>query len=162
MKNNLILTRKKVQAILRRMALQIIENNLDEAIALVGVDKGGRELANEIANYLEAIAKIDAKTYTLTLDKIDPLNHPIDFDGNLNELHGKSVILCDDVLNSGKTLAYGLTTLLSQSLSKVETAVLILRSHSKYPIYANYKGYELSTTINEHVTVVPGEGVYLD
>jgi len=47
-------------------------------------------------------------------------------------------------------------------VNKVETAVLVLRTHGRFPIYANYKGYELSTTIKEHVEVRPGGGVYLN
>ena len=76
-------------------------------------------------------------------------------------MDGKTVILCDDVLNSGRTLAYSLTKLLTLKVKKVETAVLVLRTHGRFPIYANYKGYELSTTIKEHVEVRPGDGVYL-
>jgi pyrimidine operon attenuation protein/uracil phosphoribosyltransferase len=83
-------------------------------------------------------------------------------DGDLNEITKYPIILCDDVLNTGKTLAYSLSKFLSWEVKKIETAVLILRSYSQFPIYATYKGYQLSTTINEHVNVVPGEGVFLN
>jgi len=95
------------------------------------------------------------------LDKENPLDSEILIDGNESDLDQKRIILCDDVLNSGKTLAFSLSKLLSLNVKKVETAVLVLRTHGRFPIYANYKGYELSTTIKEHVEVRIGEGVYL-
>jgi len=161
MNKNLILPQAKVDQIIQRIAYQILENNMDEDVVLVGVDSGGRKLADQINDTLKVISGRPSSCYTINLDKEDPLINDIEIDGNLSDLEGKSVILCDDVLNSGRTLAYSLTKLLSLKVNKVETAVLVLRTHGRFPIYANYKGYELSTTIKEHVEVKPGEGVFL-
>ncbi len=156
-----ILTKEKVDQIIRRIAYQIHENNMNGDIVLVGVDVGGKTLADHIGKILCRISGKDPLCYLLSIDKDDPLSKEITIDGYLNDLKGKTVILCDDVLNSGKTLAYSLSKLLTVSVKKLETAILVLRSHSKFPIYANYKGYELSTTINEHVEVRLDDGVYL-
>ena len=134
---------------------------MDNEIVLVGVDSGGRKFADLIGHHLSQIAKLKPLSFTLTIDKVNPLSKDIDIDGSLDQLEGKSVVLCDDVLNSGKTLAYSLSKILSVKVKKVETAVLVMRSHSLFPIYANYKGYELSTTINEHVKVDLSKGVFL-
>ena len=161
MSNNQILTSSKVDQIIQRMAYQIYENNMGEKIALIGVDHGGRQLAESIDSTLTEISGKKSSCYTILLDKENPLSKEISLDAYVSELEGKSVILCDDVLNTGRTLAYSLSKLLSLKVKKVETAVLVLRTHGQFPIYANYKGYELSTTINEHVQVIPGEGVFL-
>jgi len=161
MSNNLILTHAKVDQIVQRMAYQIYENNMGGEIALVGVDQGGRSLAENINLTLTEISGKRSSCHTILLDKENPLSKEISFDGSISELEGKSVILCDDVLNTGKTLAYSLSKLLSLNVKKVETAVLVLRTHGKFPIYANYKGYELSTTLNEHVQVIADKGVFL-
>lgn len=162
MSNNQILAQAKVDQIIKRIAYQIHENNMDEQVVLVGVDLGGRKLAEQINKTLQEVAGKSSICHTISLDKENPLNVDILIDGDDANLNGKTVILCDDVLNSGRTLAYSLTKLLTLNVKKVETAVLVLRTHGRFPIYANYKGYELSTTIKEHVEVRPGEGVFLN
>lgn len=161
MSNNQILTQSKVDQIIRRIAYQIYENNMNEDIVLVGVDTGGRQLADQINSTLADIAGKKSICHTISLNKEHPLSKDIQIDGDASDLKKKTVILCDDVLNSGRTLAYSLTKLLTLEVKRVETAVLVLRTHGRFPIYANYKGYELSTTIKEHVEVKLGDGVYL-
>lgn len=162
MSKNQILSQPKVDQIIRRIAYQIYENNMNNEVVLVGVDSGGRKLADQINGTLAEISGKKSICHTISLDKENPLNKDILIDGDVSDLKDKTVILCDDVLNSGRTLAYSLTKLLTLHVKKVETAVLILRTHGRFPIYANYKGYELSTTIKEHVEVRPGDGVFLN
>ncbi len=161
MRDNQILSQAKVDQIIRRIAYQIYENNMGDEVALVGVDSGGRTLAEQIDKTLAEISGKKSVCYTISLDKDNPLKEDIEIDGDISDFKNKTVILCDDVLNSGRTLAYSLTKLLGFKVKKVETAVLVLRTHGRFPIYANYKGYELSTTIKEHVEVRLGDGVYL-
>ncbi|MEO9870892.1 phosphoribosyltransferase family protein [Ekhidna sp.] len=161
MSDNQILSQPKVDQIVRRIAYQIFENNMNDDIVLVGVDSGGRKLADAINESLVEVSGKKSVCHTISLDKENPLNKDILIDGDMLDLEHKTIILCDDVLNSGKTLAHSLTKLLALHVTKVETAVLVLRTHGKFPIYANYKGYELSTTIKEHVEVRPGNGVFL-
>lgn len=156
-----ILSKEKVDQIIRRIAYQIYENNMDDEIVLVGVDSGGKKFADLLVKSLKNIAKSTPKCYTITVDKDDPLSNDIVFDGSLEKLENASVILCDDVLNSGKTLAYSLGKILTVKVKKVETAVLVLRAHGRFPVHANYKGYELSTTLNERVEVNLDKGVFL-
>jgi len=162
MDSNQILSPSKVDQIVQRMAYQVYENNMEEEIVLIGVDNGGRKLAENLDLALTDTFGKKSTCHTILLDKENPLSREISLDTAISELEEKSIILCDDVLDTGKTLAYSLSKLLSLGVKKVETAVLVLRMHGKFPIYANYKGYELSTTINEHVRVIPGEGVFLD
>ena len=161
MSDNQILSQAQVDQIIKRIAYQIYENNMGDEVALVGVDSGGRTLAEQIDKTLAEISGKKSVCYTISLDKDNPLKEDIEIDGDISDFKNKTVILCDDVLNSGRTLAYSLTKLLGFKVKKVETAVLVLRTHGRFPIYANYKGYELSTTIKEHVEVRLGDGVYL-
>ncbi len=161
MNNNQILSQKKIEQIIRRIAYQIYENNMNEKMVLVGINGEGYRLAVSINEILQEILGEKLNHYTISLDKKNPLNKTIDIDATIADLKNKTIILCDDVLSSGKTLAYSLVKLLTFQVKKVETAVLILRNHRKFPIYANYIGYELSTTIREHVEVRSGSGVYL-
>ena len=76
----------------------------------------------------------------------------------------KVVVLCDDVLNSGKTLMYATKHFLSTPLLKLSTVVLVDRNHNLYPIKSDYVGLSLATTLKEYITVsLSGseQGVYL-
>ena len=65
----------------------------------------------------------------------------------------KSVILVDDVLNSGTTLIYGVRHFLEVPLKQFKTAVLVDRNHKKYPVKVDFKGISLSTSLSETVKV---------
>ena len=65
----------------------------------------------------------------------------------------KVVIVVDDVLNSGRTLIYGVKHFLEVPLKRLTTAVLVNRNHKDYPIKADFKGISLSTSLQEHVSV---------
>ena len=64
------------------------------------------------------------------------------------------VILVDDVLNSGKALAYGFGVFLNAPLKKLRTVVLVDRNHKNFPINTDYAGIALSTVLKQHVDVV--------
>ena len=72
----------------------------------------------------------------------------------MKDLAKKSILLIDDVLNTGRVLAYGMKPFLSIIVKKIEVAVLVNRSHSLFPILPKYTGYELSTTLDDHIEVI--------
>ena len=80
-------------------------------------------------------------------------------------LNNKSIILIDDVLNSGRTLIYATRYILESKLKYLTTVVLVDRKHRKFPIKANFVGLTLSTTLQEHISVdfkEDGIKVFLD
>ena len=91
--------------------------------------------------------------YSIQINKKDPLKS-IEHNFDLKKMKNKSIVLIDDVLNSGRTLLYGVKFLLDIPLSNFNTAVLIDRNHKKYPIKIDFKGISLSTSIEENVSVV--------
>ncbi|MEQ8470963.1 MAG: phosphoribosyltransferase family protein [Marinoscillum sp.] len=165
LEQNLILTDHQVRQIIKRIAFEIYENNFDEKnIVIVGIVDQGYYVAEMITQELEKIVEgVKVKLVKLTINKQNPLASDVEFDTELKHLKGKSVVLIDDVLNTGKTMAYCLKALLEVDVKKVQTAVLVNRSHKQYPLLANYMGYELSTTIDDHVQVnlEENKGVYL-
>ena len=163
--DNLIIDQRKVNQIIKRMAYEVYENNFSEKeIVLVGVSDKGYELADLIKIQLTQIANpIKITLVRLDIDKNNPLASDVKMDISILKLKKKSVLIVDDVLNSGRTMAHCLTALMQGEIKRIETIVLVDRSHKRFPLLANYKGYELSTTIDEHVEVRLGEdfGVYL-
>ncbi|MEO9478116.1 MAG: phosphoribosyltransferase family protein [Cyclobacteriaceae bacterium] len=162
---NLILGERTVRQIIKRFAYEVYENNFTEKeIVLVGVYDKGYQMAQLISGELEKIvAKTKITLVRLDVDKKDPRASGIKLDVELSSIKGKSVVVVDDVLNSGRTMAHCLTALMDVDLKRIETVVLVDRSHKRFPLLANYKGYELSTTLDEHVEVRLDDdfGVYL-
>lgn len=152
---HLILNEKQVTQKIRRIAFQIYENNFSEKkIWIAGIFEQGYFFAQLLAAEIEQISNLEVALIKVEIDKTDPSKSPVILDIENPILQEQCLVLADDVLNTGKTLAYSLNEFLSQGVKKVETAVLVNRKHSLFPISATYTGYELSTTINDHVSVV--------
>ena len=153
MKNNEILNHQDIVYKIKRMAYQIYESNVNEKdLVIAGIEEGGFKLASLIKNELDTISDIDIILCSVKIDKTNLLNH-ISTSLNKDIYEGKSVVLVDDVLNSGGTLMYGVKHFLDVNLKQFKTAVLVNRNHKKYPIKADFKGISLSTSLHEHVTV---------
>lgn len=164
-KDNLILDKNQVLQKIKRIAYEILERNFqEEEIIVGGVEDKGYILAGMIIAELKKIADLKTVLVKVAVDKSAQTQCEVQLDCATSIFEGKCVVLVDDVLNSGKTLAYSLKPFLEVNVKKLETAVLVNRSHKLFPISADYNGYELSTTIKEHVevTLTSGDmGVYL-
>lgn len=161
---NLILDAAQVKHKIRRMAFEIYENNFKEkSLVIAGIDGQGYVLAKLLAKEVEAVAEIEVSLVKVSLDKLAPQQGEVTLDCDIKSVKKKCIIMVDDVLNTGRTLAYGLKPFLDTEVKKIETAVLVNRSHTLFPIYPQYTGYELSTTIKDHVVVELGKdsAVYL-
>ena len=164
MEKKRILEDDRVLQILRRIAYQIYENNLEsKALFIVGVSKQGLKLVELIQSELKEIdSKLKVEVGDIHMDKSNPKDS-LSFNFEAASLEGKPVILIDDVLNSGRTITHCLLALLNTAPSKIEIAVLVDRGHKRFPVSATYAGYELATTLEEHVEVKLGKknAVYL-
>ena len=151
---SLILDADHVKQKIRRMAFEIYENNFKEkTIVIAGIDGQGHVLAKLLAKQVESISPIEVKLVKISMDKLAPQQTDIELDCELKDVKKKSIVLVDDVLNTGRTFTYAMKPFLSVEVKKIETAVLINRGHTSFPVHARYTGYELSTTIKEHVEV---------
>jgi len=166
-KKVLILNQTQIQQKINRIAHQILEDNFDEKeIIVAGVVERGYKLAIRLVEVLSKISTIKIKLARIELNKdSSKLESAIDIP--ISECENKVIILVDDVLNSGRTLAYGLGVFLNIPLKKLRSVVLIDRSHKNFPVATDFVGLELSTVLKEHVTVVLGkdgeeDAVYID
>ena len=149
-----ILRHKEIQNKIRRIAYQIYETNVDEhKIILAGVENNGYKLAQKIKKELDNISEIESVLCKVIIDKKNPLQS-VSTSLNQNDYKDQSIVLVDDVLNSGSTLIYGIKHFLNVPLKQFKTAVLVNRNHKKYPVKADFKGISLSTSLNEHVDVI--------
>lgn len=150
---NTILSHKEIEHKIRRIAYQIYESNVNESeIVIAGIESNGYILAKKIKLQLDKISDINSTLCKVTVDKDEPTN-PIKTSIKSEDYSNKSIVLIDDVLNSGSTLIYGIKHFLDVPLKQFKTAVLVNRNHKKFPVKADFKGISLSTSLFEHVHV---------
>ena len=156
-KKILVLSQQQMQQKIDRIAYQVLEDNFDEEeILIAGILPRGNHIAARIKKVLDDIAPFKSKLLTIGLEKeSNSLKANIDFD--INDCDNKVVILVDDVLNSGKTLAYGFGVFLDVRLKKLRTAVLVNRNHKNFPVITDFAGIALSTVLKERVDVFLSE-----
>jgi len=150
---NTILTHTEIEHKIKRIAYQIYESNANESeLVIAGVESNGYLLARKIKTQLDKISDIKSILCKVTIDKSNPLNQ-INTSLEPKDYTNKSIVLIDDVLNSGSTLIYGIKHFLDVPLEQFKTAVLVNRNHKKFPVKADFKGISLSTSLFEHVHV---------
>ena len=158
-----ILTKEVIERKLRRMAFEILENNIDEKeLILAGIRESGSVVARVIQKMFGEISSIKTELITITLDKKKPANVALSKEIDFNT---KVIVLIDDVSNSGKTLLYALKPFIDYHPKKIQILVLVERTHTSFPVRPDYVGLSIATTIQEHIFVeVKGEevtGAYL-
>ncbi len=147
----LILDEQKIALKLQRMAYQIWEtNSAEKELVIAGVEGAGTIIAAHLARYLKDISPLKITEITIVVNKKQPLHSP---DTLAEDVSGKTVVLVDDVANSGRTLLYAIRPLLRYELKKIMVAVLIDRTHKSFPVSPDIVGHALATTLQEHVEV---------
>ena len=150
--SNVILNSNQIVQKIKRLSYELYENNLEEKkVILLGINSNGNILSNRIKKNLDNLFPVNIESYNLKIDVNNSTLNKLDLERD--SLNGKVVIIVDDVLNSGKTIAYSINLILPFYPKKIEVAVLVDRSHKKFPILAKYSGVKLNTTINEHVKI---------
>lgn len=151
--NNTILNHQEINHKIKRIAYQIYETNVNEKeVIIAGIESNGYIFAKKLSAALKRISDIQPQLCKVIIDKKNPLSK-IETSLAVADYQNKSVVLVDDVLNSGTTLIYGVKHFLNVPLKKFKTAVLVNRNHKKYPVKADFKGISLSTSLHEHVNV---------
>lgn len=154
MTSKLILDNEQIAQKIKRMAYEIYENNFDaKELTLIGIQEHGYKLTESLLKELKAIFNIEYNVIPVVLDKKNPVSFAPDFAAQGKNIKGKTVILIDDVLNSGRTLMYAIRPLLELEPRILQVAVLINRDHKNFPVHPDYTGLSLATTIQEHVEV---------
>ena len=128
-----ILSKEIAEKKLRRMALEIVERNYNEQqLTLIGIKENGVFIANKIAEYLKDTFKGNVEVIELSIDKKHPTTIELSKQLDFND---KTIILVDDVANSGRTMLYALKPLLQQYPKKImQTVITPIASISKKSI----------------------------
>jgi pyrimidine operon attenuation protein/uracil phosphoribosyltransferase len=149
---NYIMTAEVAAKKLKRMAFEIAEQHIDKTreLILVGIKDNGVVMAHIIAGHLKEVFSGTVSVIELSLDKRSPGAIELSQERDFNDT---TIILVDDVTNSGKTLLYALKPFLQYHPREIQTLTLIERSHKVFPVSSDYVGLPLSTTLQEHIFV---------
>lgn len=149
-----ILDAAQINNKITRIAYEIYEENASEKeVVLAGRGESGYQLAQKLEVVLKKISplKITLTQVEVNADKMTEQGG-VALDKKVN-LSGKTVILVDDVLNTGQMLSYCMKTILQFPVKSLRIAVLVDRNHTLFPIKSDYTGLSVSTTLQEHITV---------
>ena len=158
--SNVILDAPAIRRVLTRIAHEIAERNEhSHALAIVGVQRGGIHLADRLAALLAGIwghpvpvGRIDVSMHRDDLGQhaapnIQPTAMPFD-------VTGKTVVLVDDVLYSGRTIRAALDALNDFGRARrIQLAVLVDRGHRELPIKPDFVGKNVPTSAHEEIDV---------
>jgi pyrimidine operon attenuation protein/uracil phosphoribosyltransferase len=147
-----ILNTRQIQQKLNRLAFEVYENNFSEKeLLVVGIEGNGYKIAQQLCEKLKDISPLKITLGKITLDKTKPWSEAPKIDFVEKTYINKTIVLVDDVLNSGKTLMYAVKLFLDKPVKKINTVILVDRSHTRFPVKADYVGLTLSTTLQEHI-----------
>ncbi|MDB2363998.1 phosphoribosyltransferase family protein [Flavobacteriales bacterium] len=151
---SIILNSQQINDKIKRIAFQIIEHNFEEkSIVMLGISGQGFELAKRLKSILTTESDIEVLLEELIVDKKNPYNSEVELSLENKELENKSILLIDDVLNSGKTMMFGLNRVLNIPVKRIASVVLVNRAHKRFPIEADFVGTSLATTLQDHIHV---------
>lgn len=152
--NTIVLNETQIEQKIKRIAYEILENNFEaETLFLFGVKGNGMMLTEELTKILKNISDQKIVSGEIIVNKQNPLNQEIETSIDLTQIKDQTVILIDDVINSGKTMQYALIKLLEYPTKRIKTVALVDRKHRRYPIRCDYVGLTLSTTLQDRIEV---------
>ena len=162
-----ILDERQIKQKIKRLAIQILENNIDEPeIILAGINNNGMGFAKMIYKHLSKLSEAKITLTSIRLSPANPLESEVLIDMPLDDIKQKTIIIIDDVANTGRTIFYAMKPLFNILPKKVEVAVLVDRKHKSFPILVDYVGLSLATTMKESIDVqimkVPEKAVFLN
>ena len=150
-----ILSHRQIQQKVKRLAIEILERNTEETELIVaGINRNGMRFASLLVTELREISDAPIQLTNIKLNPANPVATPISIDLPTEEMKDKPVLVVDDVANTGRTLFYACKPLLDILPKKLETAVLVDRTHKSFPIKVDYYGVSLATTMRENIEVV--------
>lgn len=155
---NYIFTKEIAYRKLQRMAYEVVERNMDEKeIIIAGIKESGSIIASVLNGFLKEIFAGKIIILDIIIDKKEPKN--ISFSQSI-DFNNKVIIVCDDVSNSGRTLLYALKPFLDYYPKKIQSLVLVERSHRQFPVASDYVGMSVATALSEKIIVeTDSEGI---
>ena len=149
-----ILDQQQIRRKVCRLALQVLENNLEASqLYIGGINKNGQRFAHMLIDEIKKHSTLEIINFQILLSPASPLSQGVSYTIDANLFEGKNVLIVDDVANTGRTLFYACKPLMNIVPNRIEVAVLVDRKHKSFPVYADYVGLSLATTLMDDIRV---------
>jgi len=162
---SIVLNQSQIRQKIERIAFEILENTFEQdVIFIAGIAGNGMALAERIATHLKTITDQKIELFAINVQKDNPLGSPVTLTIDDHTLAGRTVVVIDDVINSGRTMIHAVRRLLENKINALKVATLVNRTHRRFPVQADFVGLNISTTLKDNIVVEFGknEVAYLD
>ena len=162
---SIVLNQRQIRQKIERIAFEILENTFEQdVIFIAGIAGNGMALAERIATHLKTITDQKIELFAINVQKDNPLGSPVTLTIDDHTLTGRTVVVIDDVINSGRTMIHAVRRLLENKINALKVATLVNRTHRRFPVQADFVGLNISTTLKDNIVVEFGknEVAYLD
>lgn len=155
-----LLDQRQINQKIKRLAIEILEQNFGEKeIILAGINNNGLGFAKMLNRHLSQITENEIILTQIKLSPANPLESVVEIGLSPKELENKTIIIVDDVANTGRTIFYAMKPLFEVLPKKIQVAVLVDRKHKSFPIKVDYVGVSLFTTLHDDIDVqIKGRG----
>ena len=154
---SIVLNQEQIKQKIERIAYEILENTFEEKEIFVGGIAGnGFLLAERIVSKLNEISDQQIKLFEVTVNKDNPNDFAINLSIDDQDLSQSTIIIFDDVINSGRTMIHAVKRILDNKISVLKVASLVNRTHRRYPVQADFVGLNMSTTLKDNIIVELG------
>lgn len=149
-----ILNHSQILQKIKRLSIEILEHNYNEKeLYLLGMNQTGYHFAELLAAELKNRYEGPIHIKRVNVNPAKPTSEEVTIEGGTAQLKNKTVLVIDDVANTGRTIFYAFAPLMHILPKKVEVVVLVNRKHKSYPVKVDYLGLELATTVKENIKV---------
>jgi pyrimidine operon attenuation protein/uracil phosphoribosyltransferase len=146
-----ILDKETAARKITRLAYEIAERNYDtQLVYFAAITQSGMAVANLLMKELKEISNLYITLIEISLDKKNPADVILSMN---TDFTGQTILLIDDVSNSGQTMLYALRPFLQYHPRKIQTLALVERTHKTFPVNIDYVGMSVATTLEEHIYV---------
>lgn len=139
---------------LQRIAVEVYEHNYSEKeLVLVGIFDTGYKLASLLVDEINQVWPGKIHLVKMRLNKKANQMPEVTLENAPSAWENLPIILVDDVLNTGRTLFYAVSYFAPFNIKNLQVAVMIDRSHRTFPVATDFVGYQLSTTLSDHIEI---------
>ena len=149
-----ILEQGQIKQKIKRLAVEIVEQNFDaNEIIFAGINNNGLGFAKLLVKEVKKLTDSTITLSQISLNPAKPISEEVSISLSTAELKNKTIIIVDDVANTGRTLFYAFKPFMNILVKKLQVAVLVDRKHKSFPIQVDYVGLSLATTLKDNIDV---------
>jgi len=149
-----ILEQGQIKQKIKRLAVEIVEQNFDaNEIIFAGINNNGLGFSKLLIKEVKKITKSKITPCQISLNPAKPIAEEVTISLPEAELRNKTIIIVDDVANTGRTLFYAFKPFMGILVKKMQVAVLVDRKHKSFPVQVDYVGLSLATTLKDNIDV---------